>query len=243
MKKAIFLGIFAIAAIGFWSCSKDVPTKDGAQMAKEALEKMKEQPPVDTLNVELIDTTWVFADITLPTKKPDFKQIVAAICAERPQSMAYYQLLRYLSDEKGFDGKKDNFVITDKSEDEYIRCANFTNEIERADSNARAVTIHTWKYDKGGRLIGVLYEKSNDKTILFYQFQDGSLIPNAQLAAVVNRDRDLARRSEFYEVVFPIQGTSIEYIKHKEGAEEILTDRWDGSTFKYVATPTKRQKN
>ena len=41
MKKAIFLGIFAIAAISFWSCSKEVPVKDTAEFAKEALDQMK----------------------------------------------------------------------------------------------------------------------------------------------------------------------------------------------------------
>ena len=58
MKKALFFGILAIAAISFWSCTKEEPVKDGAQIAKEALEKVKEAQIADTLDILTIDSIW-----------------------------------------------------------------------------------------------------------------------------------------------------------------------------------------
>ena len=118
MKKALLLGILAVSAISFWSCSKEEATgKESSQIAKEALESIKEKPTPESLDIETIQASWE-KKINVDTENGTFKQFVAYICAQHPQFYGNYEILRYLSDEKGYSNDKYN--ITDEKDKDFI---------------------------------------------------------------------------------------------------------------------------
>lgn len=245
MKKALFLGIFAITAISFWSCTKEEPSKDSTQIAKEALEKVKEAPTMDTLTIAKMDTTWLDDAFQVDTDKPTFKQFVAATCAYRPQFFANYQVLRYLSDEKAYDGSKDNFVIEDGNDNDYLKFANNTKEtdIAKLDSGTISSTYKIWQHDKGGKIFGVMYERKGDFVVIFYDFDPAKKLfsANYALTELVNKDLKRAKRDEYKEVVLSESGSNIEFVKVEDKVEKAICDRWDGTTFKYSSIPYTKQ--
>ncbi len=245
MKKALLLGILAIGAISFSSCTKEDPGKDSVQIAKEALEKTKESPSLDTLSIAKIDSLWLDDIIPLGTSKPTFKQIVAAISGHRPLFFGNYQVLRYLSDEQGYDGSKDGFTIEDKSDNEYLRFTNLAPGKEEKDleEGTCSSTYRTWHHDNGGKFYGVLYERKGDYLVIFYDFDPAKqqLIANYNTTQLVNKDLNRAKRDEFSKVVFPASGSNIEFVKLEDKVEKAICDRWDGSAFKYSAIPYTKQ--
>lgn len=247
MKKALFLGILAIAAISFWSCTKEEPVKDGAQIAKEALEKVKEAQIADTLDILTIDSIWGNESFPIDIAEPNFKQFVAVICAQHPQFKANYQLLRYLADEKGYDAAKEKFVVEDINENEYIKIGTAPEEkdekekAESKENSSCSVSYYRWKYTNDKDLIGVLYEIDGTYLVHFYDFTitKKALESNFTHAQNINHHIDLAGRAGFKDVVFPKDGgLRVKYMKEKDNVKSYFFDHWDGAEFKYTSVET-----
>ena len=243
MKKAIILGIFAIAAISFWSCSKEAPSKDSAQIAKEALEQVKEAPTLESASIEDLMATWANKSIQLDTEKPTFKQFVASICAQHPEFIGNYETLRYLSDEAGYKGT-DKYEVNDNKESNFIKFAPKVNDKELtdpADTIKCVVSYQTWEFDNGKQLVGVLYQRNEDYLVNFYEFLPlkKELKPNTVFADNVQHNINKAVQYGYKDVIFT-GGLNIEFVKQKDGKETYYYDHWNGKNFEHVVHESTR---
>lgn len=248
MKKALLLGILAVSTISFWSCSKEEASgKESSQIAKEALESIKEKPTPESLDIETIQATWEKKNINVDTENGNFKQFVAYICAQHPQFYGNYEILRYLSDEKGYSNDKYN--ITDEKDKDFIKFSpkeditlKDKSEIKNpSDTIYGSVTFQTWEYDNGQKIVGVLYQRYHDYLINFYNYspKNKELQPNQKFFQDVQHHID--RAVLFHHKKVLLTGTSnIEFVKLTDGKEEYYCDHWDGSGFQNVTTKKYR---
>ena len=248
MKKALLLGILAVGAISFWSCSKEEASgKESAQIAKEALESVKDKPTPESLDIEMLQASWAKKAINVETENGNFKQFVAYICAQHPQFYGNYEILRYLSDEKGYSN--DKYEIKDEKDKDFIKFSpkeDFTfkdkSEIKNpTDTIFGSVTFQTWEYDNGQKVVGVLYQRYHDYLINFYNYspKNKELQPNQKFFESVQHHIDRAVLFNYKKVLLT-GGSNIEFVKQKENKEEYYFDHWDGSGFQNVTVQNVR---
>ena len=143
------------------------------------------------------------------------------------------------------DGSKDNFVIEDGNDNDYLRFANNTKDtdIEKLDSGTISSTYKIWQHDKGGKIFGVMYERKGDFVVIFYDFDPSKKLfsANYALTDLVNKDLKRAKRDEYKKVVLSESGSNIEFVKLEDKVEKAICDRWDGNTFKYSSIPYTKQ--
>lgn len=256
MKKALFFGILAVAAISLSSC-EEAKDKDTAQIATEALEALKadttktasadakEAPDAKAAKdnkenkeekpssgIVDIDMDWTNSSFHTVAKVPGIKQLMAQFCAKYPHFQGNELILRYLANEAGYNAEKDSFGIEDKEAIGYLKSTS-------PDQFPATTAGRIWDRDSGHKLFGVALQKvwesgDRERLVAFYDIdpKTGEVTPDNNVTAAMEEYMKCVKGD--FEVVFPNEGKHVEFkIIDEEGKEGYYLVRWDGITFKF----------
>jgi hypothetical protein len=258
MKKALILGIIAIATLGFSSCNGD-KGKDSSQIAKEALEALKnapkETPAADAKDakdakkdkdakeveessgIAEIDEACLTDELQLTTNRPTIKDFMATFCAKYPFFKGNEMMLRYLADEAGY---KDNseFFIKINEENGYLQSGT-------GEQYSSTTTGRVWNLGNGHKLVGIVLDHptegdNQERLVTFYSFDPETMKMSPDLNVNTALGEAMKCMIGDFGILLPQAGDNIEFtqIDEKENnKEKVFFVRWKNGTFKFDPKP------